>query len=69
VKAGDAIGAYSYQDLALNLYGHWCRQLSNIILLISNWGSVVLYLKIVIPEKGLKIIHSFYRQQNYWQHQ
>jgi len=46
VKAGDALGVYSYQDLALNTFGHWCRQLVNVITLFMNWGSVILYLKI-----------------------
>lgn len=46
VRAGDTMGVYSYQDLALNTYGHWCRQLVNVITLFMNWGSVILYLNI-----------------------
>ena len=47
VKCAKKIQVYSYQDLALKTYGNWCRQLVNITSFFANWGSAILYLKLV----------------------
>jgi len=48
IKCANDIYVYSYQDLALQTYGHWCGQLVNITSFFANWGSIVLYLKLTV---------------------
>jgi len=47
VKAANTINVHSYQDLALNTYGHWCRILTNLVIFCLNFGTITLYLKLI----------------------
>jgi len=46
VKCADEIHVFSYQELALHTFGHWCLQAVNIASFFANQGSIILYLKL-----------------------